>query len=148
MALPPALDRDTILSITDSKLEPLEIPEWGGTIYIRTITGGERDGVEYALSEDPKTGNRRQQNFRAYFVSLVACDESGKRLFKNQDIPALAQKSGAAIERIVDAGLKLNNFKAADVEEMTKNSSSTQDADSGSDSQDTLGAASESAENE
>ena len=148
MGLPPNLDRDTILSVTDCKVEPLEVPEWGGTVYVRTITGGERDGVEYALSKDPVTGRYRQDNFRAYFTMLVCCDESGRKLFKTQDIPALAKKSGAALERIVDAGLKLNRFSDTDVEEMTKNSSSIQDESSGSDSQDILDAASESVNDE
>lgn len=148
MALPPNLSRDAILSASDSKVEPLAVPEWGGTVYIRTITGGERDGVEYALSKDPATGRYRQDNFRAYFAMLVLCDESGSRLFKLQDIPALAKKNGAALERVVEAALKLNRFSEDDVEEMTKNSSSIQDEDSGSDLPDTLDAASESASDE
>ena len=146
-AFPPNLDRDGILASSDGKVEPLEIPEWGGTVYIRTITGGERDGVEHALTVDPVTGNRRQ-NFRAYFVMLVCCDESGKRMFNMHDIPALSKKNGAAIERILDAGLKLNKFADKDVEEMTKNSSSSQGENSGFVSPDTSAAPAENASDE
>ena len=148
MSMLPDLSAEQILSQTDSEIRPLEVPEWKGTVYIRTISGNERDAVEYALEIDKRTGERRQKQFRAYFASLVLCDSSGRRLFQAKDVPSLGQKCGAAIERIVDEGLKLNKFAPDDVEQMVGNSPGTRGDSSGSASQRSSGAASESVSNE
>lgn len=145
----PDLDRDAILSVTDSEVRPLNVPEWGGTVHIRTLTGDERDAVEHALERNPKTGQRNQANFRAFLTCLVVCNASGKRLFTNKDIPLVGKKNGAAIERIVDAALDQSKLRGeSDVEEALGNSSDPHIADSGTVSPDTSDAPSESADDE
>ena len=113
------LSSDDILSCIDSTIEPIEIPEWGGSAFIRTMTGTERDTWEmYASKQMEKTNN---VNIRAKLACLALCDESGKRLFGDGQIDALAKKSAKALNRVYEASLKLNKLSDDDIEQLEKN---------------------------
>ena len=121
------LTRDAILAVDDLKREKLDVPEWGGTIYVRTLTGAERDGFEEAVYGDKGS----LKNVRARLAALVTCDKDGKRLFLDTDIAALGAKSSAALGRIFDLGMKLNGIGKKDIEDLEKNSEGAPSAASG-----------------
>ena len=129
------LTAKAILEADDTgKLERIELPEWGegAHAYIRVMTGAERDGLE--ASSIGQGGTRNMQNFRARVASMVLADKDGKRLFQNpMDIPKLGNKSSIPLDRIFDAGFKLNRLSDDAVEAEAKNSESVQNGDSGSD---------------
>jgi hypothetical protein len=39
------LDRKSILDRNDSKIEEVPVPEWGGSVYVRVLSGAERAGL-------------------------------------------------------------------------------------------------------
>lgn len=43
------LTREAILSADDLPAETVDVPEWGGKVRIRTMTGSERDAFESSL---------------------------------------------------------------------------------------------------
>lgn len=120
--LPPALTRDAILSAEDLRREPVRVPEWGGVVWVRTLTGEERDRWETMafISEDGKV-RANEDNIRARLVALSACDENGDLLFTVEDIEALGRKSATAINRLFDAASRVNAVSAADMEELAGN---------------------------
>lgn len=97
-----SLKRDDILRAEDSGLREVPVPEWGSTVWIRTLTGRERDRWELDLEAAGK------DNARASLCALVICDEKGKSLFTAQDAAALGQKNAAALDRIFEAARELN----------------------------------------
>ena len=126
-----ALTAEEILGVQDLTIRPVDIPEWGGIVYIRTMTGRERDAFERVIS---KAGSAVDvKDFRGMFAALVVCDQDGARLFGDEHIEALTSKNGRALDRIFDEGAKLNGIRESDIEELLKNSQSNQNADSGSD---------------
>jgi len=115
------LSRDAILGVADIKAEPLEVPEWGGSVYVRMLSGRERDNFEASL-RDPATGNAGNlSDFRAKFASLVIADEKGERLFSEADIDALGKKSAQALDRVLESGMKINALGKKDVDDLTGN---------------------------
>jgi len=119
----PILTRDQILTADDILSEVVPVPEWGGEVRVRGLTGAERDRYEASLIEIQ--GKRRQlklHNVRARLVSLAAVDEEGRRLFDDRDVEALGKKSAAALERVASAAQRLSGLTDADVEELAKNS--------------------------
>jgi hypothetical protein len=122
--------KDQILAANDTKIEKLHVPEWGVDVYIRTLTGFEGDAFD-ASTRDSE-GNRIAENFTAKYCQLVMCDETGAQVFGPGDLPALSQKSNAALNRVFNAGLKLNRMSAEGIEEAEKNSEKTTQDDSGS----------------
>ncbi len=107
------LTREQILQCDDLPKETVKVPEWGGEVQVRTMTGTDRDAFEASLIG--KEG--RLENVRARLVSLVVCDESGSRLFGDADIAALGAKSATALDRVFAVAQRLNGIGADQVEQ-------------------------------
>lgn len=116
------LTRDAILQADDLPSERMDMPEWGGPVWIRTLTGTERDAFEQAMiSMRGKLREVNLRNARAKMAVMVLCDEQGQRLFRDEDADALGKKSSKALDRIFDAAQRLNGMRKQDVEELTEN---------------------------
>lgn len=112
--------REDILAARDGKLEPLDVPEWGQKVWIRTLSGSERDALETLIYQGNKRGGA--PNIRAEFAVRCLSDEAGERLFKDNEALLLGKKSGAALDRIFEASRRLNKFDQQDVDDLEKNS--------------------------
>jgi hypothetical protein len=110
------LSRDSILRAQDVSTKDVEVPEWGGSIRVRTMTVAERN--EFARKAASGTDS---VNVSAWLVSLVAVDEKGAALFKPEDVKALEERNFKAIDRIVDAILQVNGIGQKQVEAAEKN---------------------------
>ncbi len=124
-----SLTKQQILSADDCKKERIDVPEWGGEVYIRVMTGAERDMFEaglYGSDNYNGSGKMNFKNVRAKLATLTLCDESGNRLFTDADMVTLGTKSAAALDRVFSAAQKLNGFTDQDVEDLAKNSVSGQ----------------------
>src|SRR4051794_22108084 len=100
------LSREMILSLNDVKREAVEVPEWGGTVYVRTLSGKERRQFFTHLGTDSLTS--------AHMVAWCACDENGNRLFTDDDVEALLAKHRKALDRIANAALTFNELLSTD----------------------------------
>jgi hypothetical protein len=113
------LTRDEILQAADIQYEDVDVPEWGGTVRVRSLTGAERDALEGSIAE--LEGLEIYKNFRARLVTRAVVDETGKRLFSDKDIERLGEKSGAALDRVFSVAQRLSGLTKADIEELTAN---------------------------
>ena len=129
----PFLTRDQILEANDLTTREVSVPEWGGTVRVRALTGTERDALEAStLQGKGKNKDINLANFRAKLCTRAIVDEQGKRLFGDEDIAALGRKSAGALAKVYDTAAELSGISEADVDELTKNSVSGQSDDSGS----------------
>jgi hypothetical protein len=113
------LNRDAILSADDLSKELVSCPEWGGEVYVRALTGAERDRFESSLIEQRgKNQKLNMTNIRAKLAAMAICDDQGKRLFTDADVTALAAKSAAALNRVFDVARKLSGLADNEVEEL------------------------------
>ena len=112
------LNRDSILSSDDLPKELVQVPEWVGDVYVRTLTGTERDAFEQSMVT--KKDKPNLDNVRARFAVLTICDEAGVRLFTDADAKKLGEKSAAALDRVFAVAQRLNGFSSSDVEELGK----------------------------
>lgn len=120
------MTKDEILARDDRKIRKIHVPEWGGDVHIRTMSGTELDAHDLAIYEaDAKL-------VRAELVGRCLCDESGALLFTEEEFPKLAEKSGAALDRLYDAARELNGMNRASQEQAAKNSGGGPSAASGS----------------
>ena len=117
------LGKDDILQVRDVKIESVEVPEWEGAVYVRSISAAERGLIEEAAAKfkESKGKDGFARTFTVKFASLALCDEQGKRLFEDKDIALLQQKNAAAISRIAEAAQRLSGFSKSDMEELEKN---------------------------
>ena len=118
------LSKTAILAAQDLQTEDVEVPEWGGAVRVRSFTGRERDAFESSMVRgDGRDRKVDLTNMRARLVGLTVIDETGQRLFTDEEADLLGAKSGAALDRVFAIAQKLNGLSGADVEELSKNSS-------------------------
>jgi len=120
------LTRDLILAADDLKTEEVEVPEWGGVVLVREMTGMERDQYErrmvQAKGNEPGINLDGLVNIRAWVAAACMVDGSGKRLFTERDVMSLGRKSAAALGRVYDVATRLSGLMRGDLDELEKNS--------------------------
>ena len=125
------LSKKDILTADDLKREVVSVPEWGGDVNVRGMTGAERDKFESGIVEQRgKEQSVNLANIRAKLASLTICDDDGKRLFSEQDVQALSQKSAAALQRIFAVAQRLSGIGDDDVKELVGEMAENPTADS------------------
>lgn len=123
------LTKDAILSANDLVTEDVEVPEWGGTVRVRAISGTERDTFEQTIvTRRGKNVQTNLANIRAKMVALCVVDEAGQRLFNDSDVAALGKKSAAALDRVFTVAQRLAGLTDEDVDELAENLESGQNA--------------------
>ena len=116
------LTREQILAAQDLPSEVVPVPEWGGDVRIRTLTTRERDRFEAAtISVVDGKPQLNTENVRARLVALCAVDDTGARLFSDEDTDALGAKNASAVERLFSVAQRLNGFSKDDIEQLSKN---------------------------
>jgi hypothetical protein len=114
-----ALTKEQILAADDMGLMEIKVPEWGGSVFCRVMSCGERDAYEndWVLNK-----NKGVENFRAKFLAKCLCDEKGELLFPGDaGVQALAKKSSKVLGRIWTKAMEHNALTDKDVEELAKN---------------------------
>ncbi len=102
------LSKDQILSADDLPTQDIEVPEWGGTVRVRSLTGRERDTLEVQISLARKNGT--ELDIRGATTGRCMVDENGHRLFTDKELAALGRKSAAVLDRIWDIVRELSGM--------------------------------------
>ena len=117
--------RERILAADDITTETMEIPEWGVTVAVRTMTGAARAEMLVSAS-DPTTGEVNYQTlYPQVIVASVIDPETGESVFTVEDVNALNLKSAAVVERVAQAGMRVSGM-TKEAEKELGNDSATQ----------------------
>lgn len=125
------LTKEEVLAVQDTKIQTVEVPEWGGAVCVKEMNGVERD--DYAswltanLSDDGVRAKEQRTAMKMKLLSLTVCDEAGNPLFAESDFDALSKKSGAALLRVFAVAMDLNGMSEKAREEIRKNSTRASD---------------------
>jgi hypothetical protein len=115
------LTRSEILEVKDIKIKEVNVPEWGGSVFVKGMTGAERDKFETSIvGLRGKQQTLDMQNVRAKLAALTICDEEGTLLFSEADVKALGVKSASALQRVFKVAQKLSALTPDDMEELTQ----------------------------
>jgi hypothetical protein len=120
------LSRDAILSKKHLKTQVVFVEDWQGHVNVRELTADERDEVESWLSAPEGTSieERREslKNLRGRVAARGLADETGLRMFSDEDSERLGSLSAAALDTIFDTVLNLSGMTKAERERLRKNS--------------------------
>ena len=109
--------RDTILRVQDIQTEIVEVPQWDVKIEVRGMTGKARANFLRSV-----TGRDNQTDMEKFYPQLIIATahdpESGEPVFELADRDALNAKSGAALEVLAQAAMRLSGLVTADVAEV------------------------------
>ena len=120
---------DDILRAEDHKQKRVDVPEWGGYVLVRTMSGEARNAYEASLFEMDSEGNmnRNIQNIRAKLIAACVVNENGDLMFKGDaQVKALGKKSANALDRIFAECKAINAVTEEDIEELVGKSETDQ----------------------
>ena len=121
-----------ILAAQDRRYEVIDVPEWGegAQVRVRSLTGRELDRFDAGVVNNGKKMDLDNLTARLCVAGIV--DESGQPCFDESDVMALGNKSAAALGRCAEKIRELSGRTKKEMEDIAKNSSTIQTADSGS----------------
>ncbi len=113
------LTKQEILNIQDIEIEQVDVIEWGGHVFVKGMSGLERDTFEASIVQQRgKDAKVNMVNIRAKLAAQTICDEEGVRMFTEKDVHALGKKSANALQRVFDVAQKLSGITGDDVDEL------------------------------
>lgn len=125
------LSKEAILGADDLPKKTVFVKEWGGSVIVRSMTGGERDQYEQSIFDSRKgDAKANMDNIRARLVAFCCVDENGALIFSESDVAKLGKKSAKALDKVFAVARELNGMTAEDVDELAGNSESGQSDDS------------------
>ena len=117
----PDLTAADILNANDTDIKAMDVPEWGGRVYLRTISGAERD--EYAMTCANRTQGSKVniRELEALLLVMAICDIDGNPLFNKSHVKELDRKSSKVVDRLLQAIQQHNRMDDESVEELAGN---------------------------
>lgn len=112
------MDWAQIQQTQDIHAMQVEVPEWGMTCFIKTLSRAEHDQWEVVLTSTP---DDKRGDIRIALVGLCLCDENGNRIVPDDKFAELGTKHFKAIERLYEAAVKHNSLGNDAVEDAKKN---------------------------
>lgn len=130
------LSREEILKAEDLETRDVDVPEWGGAVRVRALSGTDRDAFEASKLERQADGTFGFSllNLRAKLAARSIVDENGELMFNELDVGRLGQKSAAALDRVFQVASELSGLDKAAGDELEGNSDAAPSGDSGSSS--------------
>lgn len=107
--------REQIFSADDITKELVEVPEWGVTVEIRSMTAAERA----KLGENATAGDKTDVGLM-YALTVIASvydPETGLPVFTDQDRAAILSKNGSVVERLATKALGSSGLTEKAVDE-------------------------------
>ena len=123
------LSKEDIFNADDLPTKDMDIPEWGGTLTVRTLTGTERDQFESAFVNQDKIDIR---GLKTRLIQLTVLNGDGNPMFTKTDLLQLNGKSASVIDRIFQVSQRLSGLTKEDAEELVENSGTAPTDASGS----------------
>ena len=113
--------RDRILSAKDIKSNIITVPQWGLDLDIRTMTAIERSRLVATCTKADGTVDMEKM-YPLLLISAVYDPETGEKVFTNEDVDALQDKSAAAVELVAKSVMEASGMTPQAVDEEGKDS--------------------------
>lgn len=124
-----SLTRDQILEAArHAKIdrEALTVPELGGEICVRGMSGKERDKFEEGLRirKGKRAGQSDLRNFRAQLAVRVIVNEQGERLLNDGDADLFGTLPAGVLDRIIAKCTELSGKADEEIDDLGNGSAS------------------------
>jgi len=117
-ASPNVLSINDIINAEDCEMIEADVPEWGGIVFLKVLTGKERESLFAKVNAAKNEG----KYFSPDLVAMCLCDQTGEGLCRTEGtIKAIRGKSSIVIERLAQIAVELNGLGDDAVENAAKN---------------------------
>ena len=104
--------RDALLALKP-RMQLVELDEL--SVRLKVITAGERNDYEQWATKEMSGGSTRT-DWRARFLSLSMCDDTGARLFVDDQVDQISGLPSDIVESLCDKALAINGMGGAEDE--------------------------------
>lgn len=131
--------KDAFLKRCEATFKEVEVPKLNAKIRVKVLSAKDVSTFQAQfMDDDPRRKKEAAINFKHSYVGRCLCDESGKLLFSEKEADRLGDMPARDIEYLFEACSKVNPMGAEpEVEKEVKNSETTTEEGSSTDSQDT-----------
>ena len=98
-----------------TKVVPLEVEDLG-TVYIKSMTASEREGLEHKMQSEVSNNG-----IRATVFIYSVCEEDGSLVFQEDDLDAIKGLPSNVVTAVFDKSNELNKLSPDAVEAEVKN---------------------------
>ena len=111
------LNAESILAAEDFMFAEVDVPEWGGKVRVRSLSGSQRTMIKKAVE------NKDTDDLEELITVMSVVDDDGKRILQRKQIPQLKEKSTAPISRIAQKVMEISGISNPEmaIEEAKKN---------------------------
>lgn len=127
---------DEIVAAQDIQHDYVDVPEWGGRVKVKSLTGEERGKVFAAIRAHGKQihdEDEAQSIFYARVIAASMVDEDDKLVIGQKNALALTKKSSAALTRVYKVCARLSGLGDEELEKAKSDLKETPSSDTGSD---------------
>lgn len=126
MSIKAILTKEQILAASDLETEEVEVPQWGGSVLVRSLTARER-GQLISSIVDQRAGGRtlKLTEVQVRTCAMAIVDAQGNRMFEEADIAKLSRKSAGALQVIFEVAQRLSGLSDDQVEELVEDFTET-----------------------
>jgi hypothetical protein len=125
------LTRDDILKADDRKVVDVDVPEWGGPVRLRALSGRQRAEFDAVRARILEAGSKDYGDILMCLLVRSMVDEDGELLFTDDDADALGEKLHGALDRLFDAAMELNGLSERAIDDAVGNSDGDRSPGSG-----------------
>lgn len=101
--------------------ERVEVPQWGGHVYVKQITARAIETWQDWLVEQEKSDGLKH-SFRVKLIMLCVCDEEGRLIFTDAaDLAVLTDRENSVVELLWQACRSVNRMDKEATEKAAKN---------------------------
>ena len=108
------LNREQLLSKKKFTVKPVSLPDSEEVVYVRVMSGTERDRWEECQVE------RKFTNFRSRFVVATLCNAEGTRLCTEADVDAVGELPMDVLDPIFEEARSINKLGDEDIKAIEK----------------------------
>ena len=112
------LTRENLLRGKDVRYEDVDVPEWGGSLQLRSMSAGERRNARLLAREIDDNGNVQVDDVKMGCLVIAMCCEDPK--LQVEDVNDLYNKSSGTLQRLFNKILALSGFSESQALALTK----------------------------
>ncbi len=114
------IDKRALLKASNLRRTEVDMGKWWGEkVWVRELTARERQqfSIQLASNEGEMNMALVDETFWAKLVQMATVDEEGSLVFDTEDIDALAEQSGSAIQHLAEEIMTLSGMTEKGAEE-------------------------------
>lgn len=111
---------DKIKAADDIKKEKIFVSEWDVEIELKGMTGSQRARM-FDVCLDDKGNFDRGKSFPFTVIACSSDPQTGEKIFNENDIDWLLEKSASSLEKIALPAMKLSGLTPDEEQEIEKN---------------------------